>query len=309
MTERIAPACPTLVESPDDPTASLVCFLGEGHEGEWHYDSRGLGASFRIGGNLGEEVTVRFGVGPQQADAPTAPNLPVPIGGPDGQLDADALRALAPILRRDLIASLRYAATTIRQARGTVVVPEDTYDLVRRVVSAGESLRSVAEAFSAAAVEADAIAGEEALSVSGAELDGMLLASLFVPDGAGQRIAVRADYASGSSVWDVDSLIAWVAEQTVADEGRKPPAAMLAPGEEPEEVPVWTNAEAVSLVRDGIDRLLALGKFSPAAREVEQLRKRLAEQQRDADAAVIRQVRSVGPRTYRGVRVTREEAK
>jgi hypothetical protein len=228
-----------------------------------------------------------------------APNLPAPIGGPDGQLDADALRALAPTLRRDLIAALRHAASMVRQARGTVVVPEDTYDLVRRVVSAGESLRSVAEAFTAAAVEADAIAGEEALAVSGAEHDGMLTASLFVPDGEGQRIAVRADYAAGSSTWDLDSLIGWVAENTVADEGL-----LSDPNEQR-----WTDEEAVSLVRDGIDRLVRLGKFTPAAREVEQLRKRLAEQQRDADAAVIRQVRSVGPRTYRGVKVTREEAK
>jgi hypothetical protein len=236
------------------------------------------------------------------APPPPPPNLPAPFADRSGQLDADALRALAPRLRADLIAALRHSATALRQARGTVVVPEDTYDLVRRLTSAGESLRSVRDAFDAAAREADALIEEEALAVSGAELDGVLLASLFVPDGEGQRIAVRADRESSSSAWDLDSLIGWVAEQTVADEGRKPD-----PGDIEERV--WTNEEAVSLVRDGIDRLVGLGKFTPGATKVEALRKRLAEQQRDADAAVLRQVRTVTQGRYKGVKITREEAK
>jgi hypothetical protein len=259
-----------------------------------------------------------------------ATNLPAPIGGPDGQLDADALRELAPRLRRDLIAALRNAATQVRQARGTVVVPEDTYDLVRRVVSAGESLRSVRDAFDAAAREADAIAEEEALAVSGAELDGMLTASLFVPDGAGQRIAVRADYAAGSSAWDVPTLVAWLIDDEVdnlngerraearrAREQRQAAADPNAEGIEPgPRDPVEVAAELAyyevdvrSVAHEVVVRLLQLGKYTPAAREVEALRKRLAEQQRDSDAAVIRQVRSVGPRTYRGVKITREETK
>ncbi len=103
----------------------------------------------------------------RQHAAATSSALPAPLGTSDGSLDADALRQLAPVLRRDLIESLRHAATAVRQARGTVVAPEDTYDLVRRTVSAGESLRSMAEAFLAAAREADAIAEEEALTVAG----------------------------------------------------------------------------------------------------------------------------------------------
>jgi hypothetical protein len=231
-------------------------------------------------------------------------NLPAPIGGPDGQLDADALRALAPRLRVDLIASLRDATTAVRQARGTVVVPEDTYDLVRRVVSAGESLRSMRDAFDAAAREADAIAGEEALSVSGAEHDGMLTASLFVPDGEGQRIAVRADYAAGSSTWDVPTLVGWLAEDEARDHVAAGAADELSTEQEDAAV-----ADLVEYGRGLVDRLLGLGTFTPGAKLVDGLRKRLAEQQRDADAGMIRQVRSVGARTYRGVKVTREEAK
>ncbi len=261
---------------------------------------------------------------------PEAPNLPAPIGGPDGTLDADGLRQLAPVLRRDLIASLRGAATAVRQARGTVVAPEDTYDLVRRTVSAGESLRSMAEAFLAAAREADAIAEEEALAVSGAELDGVLTASLFVPDGVGQRIAVRADYAAGSSVWDVATLVAWLIDDEVAEvkgeqraearrryESRQAAADPNGEGIEPEPLDplaaaaeaAWYEVDARMVAGNVVSRLLRLGRYTPSAREVEALRKRLAEQQRDADAAVIRQVRSTGARTYRGVKVTREEAK
>lgn len=269
-----------------------VCFLPAGHP---PLDD-GLGQHESEQGDRWDDAPVE----------PVAVNLPAPIGGPDGQLDADALRELAPRLRRDLIAALRNAATQVRQARGTVVVPEDTYDLVRRVVAAGESLRSVAQAFTAAAAEADAIAEEEALAVSGAELDGMLTASLFVPDGEGQRIAVRADYASGSSTWDVPSLVGWLAEDEARDY-----VATLDHGDEerdPEERQALVDSYA-EFGRALVERVHGLGNFTPGAKLVEQLRKRLAEQQRDADAAVIRQVRSVGARTYKGVKVTREETK
>jgi hypothetical protein len=243
--------------------------------------------------------------GGEPEPSPELPNLPAPIGGPDGSLDADGLRQLAPILRRDLIASLRGAATAVRQARGTVVVDEDTYDLVRRVTSAGESLRSMAEAFLAAAREADAIAEEEALTVAGAEADGVLLSSLFVPDGEGQRIAVRADWQSGSSVWDVPSLIGWLAEDEARDY-----VTTLDHNEDrdPEERAALVDSYA-EFGRALVERVHTLGNFTPGAKPVEALRKRLAEQQRDADAAVIRQVRQVGARTYRGVKITREEAK
>jgi hypothetical protein len=294
-----------------------VCARPEGH-GE-HPDRPALGAHESPQGDRWDD-----------APAPSAPNLPAPIGGPDGTLDADALRQLAPVLRRDLIASLRHAATLHRQARGTVVVPEDTYPLVRRVVSAGESLRSVAEAFLAAAAEADAIAEEEALTVSGAEHDGTLVASLFVPDGEGQRIAVRPDYAAGSSTYDVASLVGWLIDDEVADvkgeqraearrryESRQAAADPNGEGVEPEPLDplarateaAWYESDARIIAGNVVSRLLRLGRYTPAAREVEALRKRLAEQQRDADAAVIRQVRTVGARTYRGVKVTREEAK
>jgi hypothetical protein len=239
----------------------------------------------------------------------TTPNLPVPIGDAEGQLDADALRQLAPQLRRDLILSLRHAATLHRQSRGTVVVEEDTYDLVRRVVAAGESLRSVAEAFTAAAREADAIAEEEALTVSGAEADGVLLGSLFVPDGQGQRIKVAGDWESGSSTWDVPTLVGWL----VDDEVRNTlPTLSYEPDPEREQERREALAETARNVVArlvGLDGLDGLGKFTPGAKPVEELRKRLAEAGRDKDAAVIRQVRTVGQRRYRGVKVTREDTK
>jgi hypothetical protein len=241
----------------------------------------------------------------------TTPHLPAPLGDATGQLDIDTLRKLAPEVRAGLITALRSAATQLRAGRGTVIVPEDTYDLVRRVTAAEEVLRQWAQAFTAAAAECVAIAEEEALTAVGG-LPGYEEApagSLFVPDGAGQRIAVTPDWKPGESTWDVDTLKAWLAEQVVADEARKPDPDLVMPGEEPGDVPVWTNAEAVSLVRDGMDRLTDLGTFSPGIKKLDALRKKLSERGRDTDAGVIRQVRSVGLRAYRGVKVSREEVK
>jgi hypothetical protein len=224
--------------------------------------------------------------------------LPVPWTDAVGQLDVDTLRKLAPEIRAGLIDALRSSATAVRAARGTVVAAEDTYDLVRRTTAAGEVLRQWRDAFEAAAKEADAIAEEEALTAMG-EADGIPLGSLFVPDGVGQRIAVRADYAPGSDTWDTDSLKGWLAEDTVAELGL---------GDESDR-PVLTVQETVSVVRDALDRLTNLGRFTPAVTAVKALRIRLAERGRDADAAVLGQLRSTGDRKYKGVKITREEAK
>lgn len=232
----------------------------------------------------------------------TGSRLPAPFGHPFGGLDVDTLRVLAPQVRDGLIAEMRAAASAVRAGRGTVVVPEDTYDLVRRLTAAEEVMRQWAQAFNAAAAEAVALMEEEALTAMG-EYPGVEEApsgSLFVPDGEGQRIAVTPQWKAGETTWDVDTLCAWIAERVVEDEHVTP---------EVEGGPCWTNEEAVSLIRDGLDKLRRLGRFTPGASLIEAERKRLAGLQRDSDAAVLRQVRSVGPRKYQGVKVTREESK
>jgi hypothetical protein len=204
-----------------------------------------------------------------------SPNLPEPIGGPDGQLDLDALRLLAPQVRDGLVASIRHSATMLRQGRGTVIVPEDTFDLVRRVTAAEEVMRQYAQAFTAAAAECVALAEEEALTANGPYpgVEEAPSGSLFVPDGEGRRIAVRPEWKAGDSTYDVATLVAWLIDEEVAN----------------------LNGER-------------RGRYSPGAKALDELRKRLAGTQRDSDAAVIRQVRSVGPRKYVGVKVTREDA-
>lgn len=233
-------------------------------------------------------------------------NTHIVVTLPEALDNLDAMRAAAPAVRQHLIDRLRAEAATVRETRGTVVVPEDTYDLVRRLVAAEEVLRQWSQAFLDAAKEAVALSEEEALTAMGGYpgVEEAPSGSLFVPDGEGQRIAVTPDWKPGESTWDVDTLAAWVAERVVDDEAR-PDGSEL--GAEP--TPVWTNGEAVSLCRDAIDKLLRLGRFTPAAAKVEAERKRLAGLQRDSDAAVLRQVRTVGPRQYKGVKITREEAK
>ncbi len=231
-------------------------------------------------------------------------SLPAPLGRLDlagVTLDVDQMRVMAPEVRAQLIEHTRAAAAQFRAARGTVVVPEDTYELVRRLAAAEEVMRQWAQAFDAAAKEAVALMEEEAVTAVGGYpgYEEAPSGSLFVPDGAGQRIAVTPDWKPGDSTWDVDTLAGWIAEQTVADEGV---------GLDTDHA-VFTAQEAVSLVRDGIDKLRRLGRFTPGASLIDAERKRLAGLQRDSDAAVLRQVRTVGPRQYRGVKVTREEAR
>jgi hypothetical protein len=247
----------------------------------------------------------------ERAQFRAAANLPAPLTDGNGFIDVDRLRVLAPAVRDGLIAAMRSAATELRAARGTVVVPEDTYDLVRRLTAAEEVMRQWQQAFDAAAKEANALMEEEALTAIGGlpGYEDAPAGSLFVPDGQGRRIAVSPDWKPGDSTWDTDTLKAWIAEQTVADEARKPDPDLVMPGEEPGDVPLWTNNEAVSLIRDGLDRLTNLGTFSPGVKKLDALRKQLSERGRDSDAGIIRQVRSVGLRQYRGVKVTREDTK
>jgi hypothetical protein len=273
-----------------------------------------------------ESITVE-----EQADRLRASNLPM-LFGTAGQLDVDRLRTLAPEIRTGLIAALRLAATEVRAARGTVVTPEDTYDLTRRTVAAGEVLRMWRDAFEAAAKEADAIAEEEALTAVGGMpgYEDAPAGSLFVPDGEGQRIAVTPDWKPGDSTWDLGSLCGWVIDQAVDEvkahrrrearerqEQRQAAADPNGEGVEPEPLdPVaaaselaWYESDAREVAHDAVLRLLGLGTFSPGIKKLDALRRKLAENGRDADAAVLRQVRTVGLRQYKGVKITREEAK
>lgn len=227
--------------------------------------------------------------------APPAPTyLPALFADAAGGLDLDSLRTLADGLRPALIDALRSSVRDLRAARGSVVVEEDTYDVVRRLVDAGEVLRRLRDAFDGAAREADALVEEEAVTVHG-EDEGVPRASLFVPDGAGQRIAVRADWGTGRDEWDLASLVGWLVEDEVAD--------YMATDEITE---TDLDDDLRQVARNAVDRLLSLGRFTPSVTALKALRTRLAERGRDSEAAVIAQVRQVGARVYKGVRITRE---
>jgi hypothetical protein len=334
MTETTVTMCDALEASPLEEGHQLACFLRPHPEDPWHYDNRGLGVWFRaVPGGI--DARVGLTVHPDQApeeernDAADASNLPM-LFATAGQLDVDRLRELAPVVRRGLVAALRSAATELRAGRGTVVVPEDTYDLVRRTTAAGEVLRQWRDAFEAAAKEADAILEEEALTAIGGlpGYEDAPAGSLFVPDGAGQRIAVTPDGKPGESTWDVASLAGWVVEEAVAEvrderrqearrraEERQAAADPGAEGVPPEPLPpaalaaelAWHESDAQQAAHGAVLRLLQLGTYTPGIKKLDALRRKLAEQGRDSDAAVLRQVRSVGLRAYKGVKITREE--
>lgn len=234
---------------------------------------------------------------PEPVAEPEVLNLPAPIGTPDHlAVDVETLEGLLPTLRRDLVTGIRQSATAYRRARGRVVAPEDTYDLVRRLVRGGEVLRQVAAAFTAGAAEADAQAEEEALIALG-EQDGVPNSSHFVPDGQGQRIAIRAKFAAGSSSWDMATLRGWLVESTVE---------RIAAEVEPDGK--WGRGDAELAARLAVEQLLAIGTYSPKVTEVEKLRVAAAERGDDETAKILGQLRTVGDRTYKGVEVSREAA-
>jgi hypothetical protein len=237
---------------------------------------------------------------PAPVPVPAAPEpapsyLPALFADAAGALDLDSLRTLADGLRPALIDALRSSVRDLRAARGTVVTPEDTYDAVRRLVDAGEVLRRLRDAFEGAAVEADALVAEEAVIANG-EQDGVPNGSLFVPDGAGQRICVRNDWANGKDAWDVGSLVGWLIEDEVSD--------YMATGEITE---TDLEDDLRQVARNAVDRLLSLGRFTPSVTAIEGLRRRHAERQDDATAALLRQLRTKGERIYKGVKITRED--
>jgi hypothetical protein len=243
-------------------------------------------------------------------------------------LDLDQLRAAAPALRSQLIEALRADATERRAARGAVVTPEDTYDLVRRLTAAQEVLTQFSQAFADAAREAAALIAEEAVTAMG-EQDGVPNGSLFVPDGAGQRIAVSNEWDSNSKAdtWDVGSLVGWLIEDELAEvkasrrreareraEARAAAADPTGEGVQPKPLDpaelaaelAWYESDAQQVAHEVVLRLLGLGRFSPSVKALDALRLRLAERGRDAEAAVIAQLRTRGPRLYKGVKITRE---
>jgi hypothetical protein len=246
-------------------------------------------------------------------------------------LDVDRMRGTRARVRDGLIGATGTPPPPSARRAERSSSPDDTYDLVRRVTAAEEVLRQWAQAFTAAAAECVAIAEEEALTANGG-LPGYEEApagSLFVPDGVGQRIAVRPDWKPGESTWDVATLVGWLIDDEVAEvkaeqrqearrryESRQAAADPNGEGIEPEPLdPIaraaeaaWYEVDARMIAGNVVARLLSLGRFTPAASKIEALRKKLAEQQRDTDAAVLRQVRTVGPRKYAGVKVTREDA-
>jgi hypothetical protein len=304
MTEQTVTMCDALVPSPLADGQQLACFLYPHPDDPWHYDNRGLGVWFREDEG---KVDTRVGLAarPHSAEEEADRLLPASVRG----LDLDRMRQAAPVLRARLVDLLRDSTRQLREARGTVVVPEDTYDTVRRLTAAGEVFRQWRDAFEGAAKEADALTAEEAVTAVG-EQDGVPLGSLFVPDGEGHRIAVRPDFASGESVWDVGTLIGWLVDDEAADDRCSCSPPPITDGPE-RDCPIHGDPMTVAreVARNVVDRLLALGKFTPGAKPIEELRKKLAAAQRDADAGTIRQVRHVGPRTFRGVKIVREEVK
>lgn len=229
-------------------------------------------------------------------EAPTT-RLPVPLASADGALDIDGIAALNVGLRANLEAAVRAAATNLRQARGTVVTPEDTFDLTRRLVHAQEVLNQTAAAFTAAG-KACTLEIEEEVRLGVGEQNGVPNGRMVVPSG-GVEYVISPEYSTAPDTWDLVSIVGVVADRAtaLAESPRDP--------DEP-----WTQDDAREVAAEACTILLGLiasPKLKTTA--VDALSRTLAGEGDDTRAGVLRQSRVRGGSTYKGVKVTAEEPK
>jgi len=245
---------------------------------------------------------------------PATPNLPAPLGTAAGVLDLDALELFATGLRSQLEHGLQMAVAQMREARGTVVTQEDTYELVRRLAHAQDVLTKTGKAFTDAA---KACTGhiEDELILGVGEQDGVPVGRMVVPTG-GQEYVVSPSYRPGPDVWDVGSIVGVVADVAAAEHAASgchcQPYEAGGDGPERDCVvhgdPVTVSQEVAGNACHKLLGLLASPKW--ASTKVDALRRSLAgTPDGDRMAGVLGQARNKGERVYQGVTVELEEAK
>jgi hypothetical protein len=189
------------------------------------------------------------------------------------------------ILRRKLTDALESEFARARAAQGEILVPEDTFDLQRKLAAAHEILTGYARAFADAGKRVASMQEEQLVDAVG-EQAGVPNQGLTVPDAAGD-VRLSLDFATARD-FDLDQLIAVV----VLDEVRR---WVSDPEGEPEEL-----AEAA------IRRFLGLGKFEPQVTKVKAYAKAVARAGADDLASVVSGAVRDRPPTYKGVKFERK---
>lgn len=227
----------------------------------------------------------------------------------------DHLDAVTKRLKPGLIDAVRERVRQVRAVRPAVVTDADVFPLVRQLTYAEEVLRRIGTAWTGAADECRAIAGEELLTAKG-EQDGIPTGRLIVPDGDGTEIVVRAKTTKLPDTYDVSGIVGVTAEaaaRAVAAKGCEclHPAAG---GDGPERDcpehgdPIVVGAEVARLACHELLGLLSSPKW--ASTKLDAFARALSAAGHDADAGVLQQARVKGAEQWNGAtEVVREEAK
>lgn len=212
-------------------------------------------------------------------------------------------------LRRALKLGLDQVLTEGYEARGGAEVekPEDAYPLLRRLGALSETARDYGRAFTDFAREVEARAGDDLAEMYG-EQDGIPNQGAKVPDADGTTVSVQPDYVNEYS-FDLDALINGVVVDLVSngdDEARAALAAMFkAEFEGDAETSVrnlcWVLVEVVQ-------RVLALGKFTPQVTKTRALSKSLSTHGQDGLASTIGDATKKNVK-HKGIKITREHPK
>lgn len=214
-----------------------------------------------------------------------------------------------PDLRRTLRRGLDSVLSEGYAARGgqEVKKPEDAYPLLRALGALSETMRDYGRAFTEAAREVEARAGDDLIEMYG-EQDGVANDNASVPDTDGTTLKVSVDYLN-EYAFDVDALINAVITEAVGnprDTIRKGLAVMYqaefaGDAEKSVEHLCWVLSEVVQ-------RVLALGKFQPQVTKTRALAKLLSTRGLDGVASTVADATTKTVRN-KGVKIVREQPK
>jgi hypothetical protein len=207
----------------------------------------------------------------------------VPLGDGDFPAPTD--------LKVRLTEQLNAHVQRIRDERGEVTGPEDTFDLIRRLTAAGERLGDYGRAFMAVAKTTKDIVEEEHLEAVG-DSDGIPASNLKVPT-AGGDISITRDLQNQYDI-DMDQVVAVLAAQTALAWGERAcqDLQLSTPSEQPEQFAIEVALTALSFV----------GAAKPKVTSVRALAEQLS---RDGDDQLAKVARDSIRKTvkYRGVNV------
>lgn len=189
-------------------------------------------------------------------------------------------------LRRELRLRLEAEFARARQAQGEIHVPEDTYDLQRKLAAVREALEAYGRAFADAGKQVRGMQQEQLVDAVG-EQDGIPNQGLTVPDPEGD-VRLSLEHVNARE-FDLDQLVGVVA--------------IIAAGQWPQ---VDSTRSPTALAALAIGTFLELGKFEPQVTKVKAYAAQVARQGSDDLASVLTGAIQEKDPAYKGIKFERK---